>query len=98
MYSYIVEGSKLIELTSENRNKYLNKEVKFRFSALCEAKDGYFCNKCVGNLFYRLGISNVGNVTPQIPSKIKNLLMKKFHDSVINFSEMDIEKAFGFKK
>lgn len=98
MYSYIVQGSRLIELTSENRSKYLNKEVKFRFSALCQAKDGYFCNKCAGNLFYRLGITNVGTMTPQMPSKIKNLLMKKFHNSVINFSEMDIEKVFGFKK
>lgn len=98
MYSYIIEGSKLIELTSQNKDKYLNKEVKLRFSALCEAKDGYFCNKCAGNLFYRLGIINVGAVTPQIPSKVKVLLMKKFHDSVINFSEIDVEKAFGFKK
>lgn len=98
MYSYIVDGNKLVELTSENKSKYLNKEVKIRFSALCEAKDGCFCNKCAGNLFYRLGIENVGSVTPQIPSKVKVLLMKKFHDSVINFSEMDVEKAFGFKK
>ena len=98
MYSYIVEGNKLVELTSENKSKYLNKEVKFRFRALCEAKDGHFCNKCAGNLFYRLGIYNVGSATPQVPSKVKVLLMKKFHDSVINFSEMDVEKAFGFKK
>lgn len=98
MYSYIVDGSRLVELTSENRNRYLNKEVKFRFSALCQAKDGHFCNKCAGNLFYRLDIQNVGSMTPQIPSRVKVLLMKKFHDSVINFSEIDVEKAFGFKK
>lgn len=98
MYSYIVDNGRLVELTSENKSKYLNKEVKFRFSAFCEAKDGHFCNRCAGNLFYRLGITNVGSATPQVPSKIKNLLMKKFHDSVINFSDMDIEKAFGFKK
>lgn len=98
MYSYIVDGTKLVELTSENKSRYLNKDVKFRFSALCEAKDGHFCNKCAGNLFYRLGIENVGSATPQIPSKVKVLLMKKFHDSVINFADMDIEKAFGFKK
>ena len=98
MYSYIVDNGRLVELTSDNRNKYLNKEVKFRFSALCEAKDGHFCNKCAGNLFYRLGMYNVGAATPQVPSKVKVLLMKKFHDSVVNFSDMDIEKAFGFKK
>lgn len=98
MYSYIVDNGRLVELTSETKDKYLNKEVKFRFSAFCEAKDGHFCNKCAGNLFYRLGIENIGSATPQIPSKIKNLLMKKFHDSVIKFSDIDIEKAFGFKK
>lgn len=98
MYSYIVDNGRTVELTSDNKNRYLNKTVKFRFSALCEAKDGHFCNKCVGNLFYRLGIENIGSTTPQIPSKVKVLLMKKFHDSVINFTEMDIEKAFGFKK
>lgn len=98
MYSYIVDGNNTVELTSQNKNKYLNKTVKIRFSALCEAKDGHFCNKCAGNLFYRLGIENVGAATPQVPSKVKVLLMKKFHDSVINFAEMDVEKAFGFKK
>lgn len=98
MYSYVVDRGKLVELTSENRNNYLNKEVKIRFSALCQAKDGYFCNKCAGNLFYRLGIKNIGAATPQIPSKIKVLFMKKFHNSVVNFTEMDVEKAFGFKK
>ena len=98
MYSYIVDNSRLVELTSETKDRYLNKEVKLRFSAFCEAKDGHFCNKCAGNLFYRLGIENIGSVTPQIPSKVKVLLMKKFHDSVINFTDMDIEKAFGFKK
>lgn len=98
MYSYIVEGSKLVELTSENRSKYINKEVKLRFSSFCEAKDGYFCSKCAGNLFYRLGIENVGAITPQVPSKIKVLLMKQFHDSVIKFTDIDVEKAFGFKK
>ena len=98
MYSYIVEGNRLVELTSDNKDKYIGKTVKLRFSALCEAKDGCFCNKCAGNLFYRLGIENVGSVTPQVPSKIKVLLMKKFHNSVVNFADMDVEKAFGFKK
>lgn len=98
MYSYILDNGKYVELTSETRSKYLNKEVKFRFTAFCEAKDGYFCNKCAGNLFYRLGITNIGSTTPQIPSRVKVLLMKKFHDSTIGFTEMDVEKAFGFKK
>ena len=95
MYSYIVDGSRLVELTSDTLPLYLNKNVKFRFSSLCETKDG-ICNKCAGNLFTRLGIKNIGTATPQIPSRIKVLLMKGFHDSTIQFSDMDINKAFGF--
>lgn len=96
MYSYIIDGSRLVELTSENRDKYIGKKVKFRFSAMCESKDG-ICSKCAGNLFYRLGIKNVGTATPAIPSKVKVLMMKGFHDSTLKFSEMDIEDAFGLK-
>lgn len=93
MYSYIIEGSKLVELTSENRDKYKGKKVKFRYSSMCKAKNGV-CNKCAGNLFYRLGIRNVGAATPQIPSKLKLLSMKLFHDDQLNFTEMDPMKAF----
>lgn len=95
MYSYIVEGNHLTELTSQNLSKYLGKKVKFRFSGLCESKKG-ICNACAGNLFTRLGITNVGVATPQVASKIKLLNMKGFHAANIKFSEMNPSKAFGF--
>lgn len=97
MYSYIVEGNRLIELTSKNMEKYRDKKVKMRFSSLCESKDG-ICSKCAGNLFYRIGIINVGVATPIIPSKLKNLSMKSFHDSTVKTVEMDPMRAFGLKK
>lgn len=93
MYSYVIEGSKLVEITSENRDSFIGKKIKLRYSSMCEAKNG-ICNKCAGNLFYRLGIKNVGAATPQIPSKLKLLSMKLFHDDQLNFTEMDPMKAF----
>lgn len=95
MYSYIIEGSKLIELTSKNADKYIGKEVKLRYSSLCESKTG-ICNKCFGTLPYRLGIVNIGTATPQIPSKLKTTVMKAFHNSQVTLVEMDPMKAFGF--
>ena len=94
MYCYVInnDGS-LTEITSKNRDKFIGKEVKLRFSSMCEAKNG-ICNKCAGNLFYRLGIRNVGASTPQIPSKLKVLSMKLFHDDQLNFTEMDPMAAF----
>ena len=94
MYSYVInsDGS-LTEINSSNKNKFIGKTVKLRFSSMCEAKDG-ICNKCAGNLFYKLGIMNVGAATPQIASKLKNISMKKFHDDQLNFAEMDPMAAF----
>ena len=94
MYCYVIEDDgSLTEITSQNKNKFIGRTVKLRFSSMCESKKG-ICNKCAGNLFYRLGIRNVGASTPQIPSKLKVLSMKLFHDDQLNFTEMDPMKAF----
>lgn len=93
MYSYIVEGNHLVELTSENRDKYMGKTVKMRFSSLCE--NPKICNKCAGNLFYRLGIQNIGVATPQLASRVKVITMKGFHDSTVKYGKIDVKKAFG---
>lgn len=94
MYNYVIQGDRLVEITSKNRDSFIGKRIKMRFSSMCEAKDGYFCSKCAGNLWYRLGVTNVGMITPQIPSKLKNLLMKSFHDSQVNLTDMNVWECF----
>ena len=93
MYSNMIEGDHLVELNSMNRDKYLGKTVKFRFSSMCEAENP--CNACLGNTYYKLGIKNIGTTTPMVPSVIKNISMKSFHNTVIGIAEMDVNKAFG---
>lgn len=94
MYSYIKDGNKYVELTSDTVDKYLNKNVKIRYSAFCESKN-CICNKCAGNSFTRLGVTNVGVALVMIASKIKNISMKAFHDGTISTTEIDLKKAFG---
>lgn len=94
MYLYIIEGDKLIEITSQNKDKYIGKKVKIRFSDLCESKTG-ICNKCMGNLYYRLNKINVGTSLTQIQSIQKNIAMKAFHDSTQKLYTMDLEEVFG---
>lgn len=100
MYSYIVEsGNRLVELTSDNRDSYLGKKVKFRYSGLCESEKG-ICNKCAGNLFTRLGIKNVGVASYVIPASIKLKSMKTFHDNTIKIFDMGdygYNKIFGYE-
>lgn len=94
MYSYIKEGEKLIELTSDNMDKYIGKTVKIRYISLCEFKNGVKCHKCAGNAWVRLGKTNIGVATPKIPSTLKNISMKAFHDSVEKFNPIDINDIF----
>lgn len=92
-YGYVVEGSKLVELTSQNKSKYVGKTVKMRFSALCQSKTG-ICHHCAGNMFYRLGKRNAGVSLTQVASVQKNIAMKSFHDSTQQLYEMDLSKVF----
>lgn len=97
IYNYIIKNNgELEELTSDNADKYLGKKVKMRFSIFCKSKTGY-CNKCIGNFFYRRGGENIGLATIQIPSTLKVRMLKQFHDSTIKTSEIDPMKAFGLK-
>lgn len=96
IYCFMKEGNKLVELTSENMNQYIGKTVQFRFASLCESDKG-ICNACAGNIFYRLGVKNIGAAAPQIASKLKNVAMKAFHDSQVRMVEMDPMEAFGLK-
>ena len=98
MYSYIVgPGGQLTEITSDNKNSFIGKKVKLRFSALCESKTG-ICNRCMGNLYYRLGYKqNAGTSLTQIPSVQKNISMKAFHDSTQQLYTMDLEEVFQCK-
>lgn len=96
MYSYMIEGSRLVRLDSSNMDKYRGKKVKFRFSSLCESKDG-ICNRCLGDIFHMTNTTNVGLTTAMLGSSIKLKSMKAFHDSTVKLVDMDVEKAFGFK-
>ena len=95
MYNFIVNQSGLVELNSQNMNKYIGKKVKMRFADLCTHEK--ICNACAGNLFYKFNIKYVGPLLMQVPSAFKNKAMKAFHDSTVGTTEMDVMKAFGLK-
>lgn len=97
MYNYIIKSDgTLEELTSDNSDKYLGKKVKMRFSIFCKSKTG-FCNKCAGNFFYRRGAMNIGLATIQIPSKLKLISMKSFHNTTVKTTQIDPWKAFSME-
>lgn len=97
MYCYILEDNgSLTQINSKNINKFMNKNANIRFAALCESKTG-FCNKCIGDLYYKLGMKNIGTAMAKVPATLKLVSMKSFHVSNIVTTTIDVEKAFGLK-
>lgn len=95
LYSFVIDGSRLVELTPEVIGKYIGKRVKMRYASLCKSPNSTICEKCAGTLFRRIGFKNIGLGAFIAMSSIKNAAMKAFHSSVINLSYADIPDVFG---
>lgn len=92
MYSYIIEGSKLVRLDSTNIDKYIDKTVKLRSKQYCINKRS--CNKCVGDLFYLLEVDNIGLTVPKVSGTLLNARMKVFHDPNVKLYEINTATDF----
>jgi hypothetical protein len=91
MYRYVREKSGgLTLLTSDNIAQYYNKVVDVRSPLYCTGKQ--YCSKCAGELYYRLGIKNVGIVTNRIGTSLLNASLKAFHDMSLKVVNLDIDK------
>ena len=88
-YRFIYENGKFIELNDTNKDKYMNKFIKIRSPLFC--KSDKFCNRCLGNLYYKEGIENIGLLTIAIGGVILNNSMKSFHDSTVKLAKINIE-------
>ena len=98
MYNWIKnnDGS-YTELTMDNKDKFIGKKVKMRFTIFCKNKSCKICSKCAGNFMYRRGGHNIGLATIQLAAKLKLVSMKSFHDSTISTVKINPDKAFSYK-
>jgi hypothetical protein len=80
-WKWIVENDKLVLLTPENVNQYIDKVVNCRTPLYCESDN--LCEKCSGDLYRRLNIVNAGLTLNKITSIFLNRLLKIMHDSTM---------------
>ena len=88
-YRYINDNGKLICLTPEAAPKYFGKTVQMRSPMFCCGEK--LCNKCIGDLAYRLKLTNVGLTVSDIGSEMLNAGMKGFHDSSIDLFHIKVD-------
>jgi hypothetical protein len=90
LYRYILDGGKLTILTEDNLIDYVGKDVMMRSPMYCKGEE--ICSKCSGELYHKMGFKNAGLLSSNLSGALMNLAMKKFHDSTVKFSRIDVQK------
>lgn len=88
-YRYIVVNGKTILLDTDNLAKYEGQIVDMRTPIYCKSKK--ICNKCAGELYYKLGIENIGLTLSRLSNSVMNAALKKSHDVTVKVQEVKIE-------
>lgn len=72
---YIIDNGKKVLLTEDNNSKYVGKEIALRSPMFCQGEK--ICNVCAGELYYQMGIENIGLISNIIGSSITTLALKQ---------------------
>lgn len=78
---WINDGGKLVKLTSNNINKYVDKPIMLRSPMFCKSEN--VCKTCAGDFLEEIGIEYEGLAAFEIADVLVNNQMKAFHDSSI---------------
>lgn len=95
LYRYIMKNGKPICLTPEVIDKYKGKVCKLRSPLHCHAKDPYYCNICMGDRLYDIGVHNVGLTVSILSGATLNAALKTKHNVTVGtytIKEEDILK------
>jgi hypothetical protein len=85
---FIIENGKLVQLTPQVIDKYLNKPVKMRDAMYCIGDK--VCAACAGEQFNKIGIKQIGLASSKVGTTMVNLGMKKFHDTSVKLYDIDL--------
>lgn len=80
---YALVNGKPVKITTENVNKFLNKDIVLRDLIYCKEKNGNYCSTCIGDGPFdlkQMDVINIGMMTGDIAQNILNLFMKSTHD------------------
>lgn len=86
---YVIHQGKEILLTEENIKNLQGEKVKLRTPLYCI--NDKICNKCAGELFYRLGAKRVGFLISKLGNQLMNACLKGFHESTIKINKIELD-------
>lgn len=91
LYRNINVNGKIVEITPDNVDTFINKTVRM-YSPACCTHDKV-CAKCAGALFHNLGVTRVGLLCSQITQKLLNIKLKSKHNLSQNADVIPLDKV-----
>ena len=76
-------------VTPDIINRYIGKHVEYRSPMYCASEGDGYCWRCMGDLYRRLGLKNVGLASQKLTSVFLNKSLKAFHDSTMKTSKIN---------
>lgn len=91
LYRNILVGGKKVMITTDNLKEYVGTQQALFSPLYCGGTEG-ICAKCAGDMYYRIGILNIGLITNRIGTVLLNASLKAFHDTSLKLSRIDMSK------
>lgn len=90
--NYVIQGSKSVQITNENIDSFIGKEVKLRSPGYCNTIDGNYCNICMGE-FLRGRETSVVMEQATVGTTQMGWFMSKMHGNALKLvSHSTVEK------
>lgn len=90
IWNYLDDNGRLVLLTTDNIDKYIDKICKFRSALYCQYEKRFeICNKCCGEIPYKTNLRTIGLLSSKVPFMIMKASLKKFHDSTITLTDIN---------
>lgn len=76
-------------VTPDIMNKYIGKHVEYRTPMYCATPGDGYCWRCMGDLYRRMGLKNVGLASQKLTSTFLQKSLKSFHDQSMHTLVID---------
>lgn len=88
IYRNIFYNGKEITITDENYQKFIGKSFMLRSPSFCKSKNG-FCFKCCGEIYKKMGKTNIGLDAIKIGTTFLSISMASMHGTKLSAFEID---------